>query len=44
MATMEPVAHLAKTVMEAAAELSVPLTVEASWGPNWNNQTDLVLD
>ena len=43
-ADMQDVARLVKTTMESVAELSVPLTVDASWGPNWNDQTDLDLD
>jgi len=41
---VKQVAELVKSTMEAAAALSVPLTVEAAWGPNWNNLTDLDLD
>jgi DNA polymerase-1 len=31
-----------KQVMEGAAELAVPLVVDLSYGPNWDDQTEFV--
>jgi DNA polymerase I-like protein with 3'-5' exonuclease and polymerase domains len=34
---------MVKEVMEGAAELSVPLVADLSYGPNWDEQTLLDL-
>lgn len=38
---LQETADLLKTTMQGVAELQVPLLVEASYGPNWEEQTDL---
>ncbi len=40
---LEATARLVKSTMEGVADLSVPLVVELSSGPNWKEQADLVL-
>jgi DNA polymerase-1 len=42
-ADLEATARLVKSTMEGVADLSVPLVVELSAGPNWEEQTDFVI-
>jgi DNA polymerase I len=42
VAEMEQLAGLVEETMESVGELSVPLEVEMSYGPNWEEMTDLV--
>ena len=38
---LKPTATLIREVMESAADLTVPLVVDISCGPNWDELTDL---
>jgi DNA polymerase-1 len=39
---LNEIGALTKRVMEGAAELSVPLVADLSYGPNWDDQADFV--
>ena len=38
---LNAIGHVVKEVMEGAAQLSVPLVADLSYGPNWDDLTDL---